>query len=260
MNILQATITGIALCFISVYANSQNGFFKAVTVVSSSPLPSDGAADSSTIFYTSDMVIFKIHNHYSTSSFSPDEEGNLTKGKLIETGETVSYFVYDPQKKYGIMFNTIIPKSDTVGDRGFLNDTIRERSVLIDSFLKRHPNFQFDFRKINTDSTELIKSSDEKYNYIETYRSKFRPMGISGDSLILYYNKNFMDIEYELAKTKKNILPYKLQKIRIVYNLEGDKPGAVKSFKVERFFELRKVNVKEFEEAAYYYNLAKSRL
>lgn len=260
MKNLPIILIGISLCFISIFANSQNRFFKAVTVVSSDGLSLDGAQDSSTIFYATDMVIYKIHNHYRMSSISPDEDGDLTVGKLIETGENVRYFAYDPQKKYGIMFNTIIPKFDTEGNGKIINDTIKERKVLVDSFLKRNPNFHFDFRKINNDSTELIKSSDEKYNYIESYMSKYKPKGISGDSAIFYYNKNFMDIEYDLAKSKENLSPYKLQRVRFVYNVEGDKLRDMKPFKVERIYELRKVNDKEFEDATYYYNLAKSKL
>jgi hypothetical protein len=252
-------LTVAASCFLFTFSNSQNKFFKAVTVVF--PYSPDGSKDSTTIFYAPDMVIHKMHNHYSTSSISPADDGNPGIQKVIDSGEYAMYFAYDPQKKYGIMFNTIVYKLDTVGNGEFLTDTIKERMVLVDSFLKRNQsNFHLDLRNINLDSSKLIISSDQKYNYIESYTSKYKSMGISGDSAILYFNKDFIDIEYDLAKTKENKLPYKLQKIRMVYNVEGDKLRDVKSFKVERTYELRKVNDKEFEDAAYYYQIAKNKL
>jgi len=243
-------------CFIFSFSISQKIQFKAVTVIASSFIPlHEGYTDSNTIFYAPNMIIYKMHRHYNTSAIRADEEGNMTKTELLESGELLKYFVYNLGEKYGIMFNTdnIINKSNY--------DTTKERKILIDSFLKHNYfNLDFDLNLFKTDSIKLITTSSENYNRIETYIIKSKKIATAEDSVILYFNTNFMDVDYSLSKNKENQFPFKLQKIKMIYNIGEDKQLNIKFLKRERIYELRKVNPKEFKDAIYYYELAKKKL
>jgi hypothetical protein len=248
-------ITVFLAIFIFKVSNSQKPIFKAITVIEHSITPSfEEYTDSNTIFYTSNIVIHKIHRHFTIYSFKAEEEGTMTESELIKSGEIVKYFVYNPEIKYGIMFNddTIIKK--------FNYDTLSEKRVLVDSFLQ-HNNFNlnFNFKKYKTDSTIVIIDSTVKYKYIETYITKSKINVNSEDSVILYYNNEFMDIDYSLSQNTEGVIPLKLQKVRMKYTWGEDKLQN-KYIKRERIFELRKVDVQEFEDAFKYYELAIKKL
>jgi hypothetical protein len=245
-------LTLFIIIFILKASNSQEPIFKAITVIEQSITPPyENYTDSNTIFYMPNIVIHKMHRHYTINSFKPDEEGNMTENEIIKSGENVKYFVYNPELKYGIMYN-----NDSILKR-FKYDTISEKRVLVDSFLKYNNfNLNFNFKKYKTDSTVVIIDSTEKYKYIETYITKSKININSEDSVILYYNNEFMDIDYSLSQNTEGVIPLKLQKIRIIYTLGEDKLQN-KYIKKERIYELRKVDAKEFEDALKYCDLLK---
>ncbi|EHQ30350.1 hypothetical protein Mucpa_6294 [Mucilaginibacter paludis DSM 18603] len=154
------------------------------------------------IIYYGNYIAYQIPNEFTLSNVNMDKDQNVISENVIREETKYSYMVYNKNKNYGYMF-------DSIG-------AIKAAKVSVDSFLLKRAFKNFPFYNSVIDS--LVSTSTKNESLVETRICKEKKDESFNDTIHYFYKKGFEKIDYTFSKYLDSTRNLKLYKIQMIFN------------------------------------------